>query len=686
LTDYPPSKRVEHVDTYHGVEIADPYRWLEDLDATDTAEWVAAQHAVAMPYLDALPQRDPIRRRLTELWDHERVSAPFHRGDRWFVLANDGLQNQSVVYALDGPTADARRRVVLDPNAWDPNGTISLAGFVLDDDATHAAYGVSTAGSDWTEWRVLEVDTGEDTGDVLRWAKFTSAEWLPDGSGFFYGRYPEPTGDAMEDSNFFQQLHLHRLGTPQSDDVLVYERKDHKDWLFSATVTEDGEHLLLHVEVGTDPRNGVFHRRLADRDAPFTELLADFDALYHVLGNDGDRLYLRTDKDAPMGRVVALDLDRPGVLVELVPEDDAALEAASIVGDQLFLSYLVDARSEVRVHALDGTFVRTVDLPGPGTTVGFGGRRRDQATYFQFVSFTDPGSVYRYDLATGETTLWYRPEVAFDPDGFVTTQVFVPSKDGTRVPAFITHLADLDRGVPQPAYLYGYGGFNISMTPAFSVANIAWLEMGGVYVHACLRGGNEYGEAWHLAGTKARKQNVFDDFIAIAEWLIAERWTTSEQLVIAGGSNGGLLVGACMTQRPDLFAVALPSRGVLDMLRFERFTIGWAWASDYGTVDDPDDFAALRAYSPLHSLREGVSYPATLITTADHDDRVVPSHSFKFAAELQRCQAVDGPPVLIRIETDAGHGAGASTTKLIEEGSDVRAFVADRLGMTCPWE
>ena len=681
---YPETRRVDHVDTYHGVEVADPYRWLEDLDAPDTAEWVRAQNAVTMPYLDAIPQRDPIRRRMTELWDYERVSAPFHRGDRWFVLHNDGLQNQAVVYALDGPDADAERRVVLDPNAWDAEGRVSLAGFVLDDDATRAAYGVSKAGSDWTEWRVLDVGTGEETGDVLEWVKFTSAEWLPDGSGFFYGRYDEPAGDVLEEANYFQKLFLHRLGTPQSDDVLVYERADQKEWMFSPTVTEDGAYLIVHVEVGTDPRNGVFYRPLDVPDAPLVELLADFDALYHVLGNDGSRLYVRTDRDAPKGRIVAIDLDRPDVLVELVPEGDATIEAATIVGDRLFVQHLVDARAVVRVHRLDGAFEREVPLPGVGSVTGFNGRRTDTATFFVFTSFTDPGTVHRYDLASGDVTVWWRPTLAFDPDAFETTQVFVDSKDGTRVPAFVTHRTDIALDGANPTFLYGYGGFNISMTPAFSPGNVAWLEMGGVYVQACLRGGNEYGEEWHQAGTKHNKQNVFDDCIAVAEWLIDAGYTSSAQLVLAGGSNGGLLVGACMTQRPDLFAVCLPSRGVLDMLRFERFTIGWAWTSDYGTVDDPDDFAALRAYSPLHNLRPGTTYPATLVTTADHDDRVVPSHSFKFIAELQRCQAADAP-VLIRIETDAGHGAGASTTKLIEEGSDVRAFVADRLGLTCPW-
>lgn len=680
---YPETRTVDHVDDHHGTSVADPYRWLEDLDGPETSAWVRAQNAVTMPYLAAMPTREPILRRLTELWDHERISAPFHRGDRWFVLCNDGLQNQSVVYALAGPDATADRRVVIDPNDWSDDGTMSLAGLAISDDATHMAFGVSKAGSDWNVWRVLDLATGTETGDVLEWVKFSGAEWLPDGSGFFYGRYDEPTGDALEEVNYFQKLYFHRLGTAQAEDELVYERPDQKEWSFHPTVTEDGAYLIVHVSRGTDPRNAVFYRPLADSSAPFVELLADFDARYHVLGNDGSRLYVRTDLDAPKGRMVVIDLDRPEV-AELVAEQDATIEAVSVVGDRLFVHYLIDAHSSIRVHHLDGTFEREVDLPGVGTAVGFGGRRDDDATYYVFTSFTDPGTVYRYDLATGASTLWYRPDVAFDPDRFATTQVFVTSKDGTQVPVFLTHRPDVALDGSNPAWLYGYGGFNISMTPAFAVGTIAWLEMGGVYAEACLRGGGEYGEEWHLAGTKERKQNVFDDCIAVAEWLIASKYTTSERLVLAGGSNGGLLVGACMTQRPDLFAVCLPSRGVLDMLRFERFTIGWGWTPDYGSVDDPDEFRALHAYSPLQNLRAGTAYPATLVTTADHDDRVVPSHSFKFIAALQAAQAGDAP-VLIRIETDAGHGLGTSTTKLIEEGADVRAFVAHVLGMSCPW-
>ena len=679
---YPETRTVDHIDLHHGTKVADPYRWLEDLDAPETAAWVRAQNDVTMPYLASTEQREPMRRRLTELWDYERISAPFHRRDRWFILRNDGLQNQSVVYALAGPDASAERSVVLDPNTWSADGTVALAGLSLSDDASHLAYGRSTGGSDWQQWRVLDLATMEDTGDVIDWVKFSETEWLPDGSGFFYNRFDEPAGDALEEVSYFQKLYLHRLGDAQVDDVLVYERPDEKEWSFYPTVTEDGAYVVMVVTRGTDPRTGIFFRRFDDSE--FVELLDAFDAKYQPLGNDGSTLYLHTDNDARRGRIVTIDLESPGGVRELVPEQDATLESASIVGDRLFLSYLVDARSVVRVHHLDGTFERDVELPGIGTAIGFSGRRSDDVTHYVFTSFTDPGTVYRYDLATGQSSLWYRPAVAFDPERFETTQVFVTSEDGTRVPVFITNKRGITLDGTNPTWLYGYGGFNISMTPAFAPGTIAWLEMGGVYVQPCLRGGNEYGEEWHLAGTKDRKQNVFDDCIAVAEWLVASGYTTSERLVLSGGSNGGLLVGACMTQRPDLFAVCLPSRGVLDMLRFERFTIGWAWTSDYGSVDDPDEFRSLHAYSPLHNLREGTVYPATLVTTADHDDRVVPSHSFKFIAALQAAQGGDAP-VLIRVETDAGHGVGTSTTKLIEEGADVRAFAVNIVGLSCPW-
>jgi len=679
---YPGARTVDHVDDYHGTKVTDPYRWLEDLDAPETAEWVKAQNAVTMPFLERLGEREQLRARITELWDFEKVSAPFHRGDRWFVFRNDGLQNQSVLYtmnAIDGP-----QRVLLDPNAWSEEGTIALSGLTPSEDGALLAYAISRAGSDWQEWKVLDVDSGTDLDDHLIWSKFSGAAWLPDASGFFYSRYDEPQGDALEEANYFQKLFFHRLGAPQADDVLVYERPEDKELGLGADVTDDGRFLTIAVWRGTHPKNGFAYKRLADGpDAPVVVLLDDFDASYTCLGNDGDVLFFRTDLDAPRGRVIAIDVNAPArdAWVELIPESDATLEWVRFTGGKLFAAYLVDAHSAVRVHAKDGAFERDIELPGLGTAVGFGGRYDDTDTYYAFTSFTDPGTVYRYDIAAGTSSIWHRPELSFDPDDYETMQVFVPSKDGTRIPVFLTARKDvLASGAPVPTHLYGYGGFQIPMTPAFSVGSIAWMERGGLYAQASLRGGGEYGEEWHLAGTKERKQNVFDDCIAVAEWLVSEGRTTPSQLVLAGGSNGGLLVGACMTQRPDLFAVCLPSRGVLDMLRFHKFTIGWAWVSDYGSADDPAEFDALYAYSPLHNLRDGTSYPATLITTADHDDRVVPSHSFKFASALQAAQAGDAP-VLIRIEVDAGHGAGTPTTKAIEEVADVRAFAAHITGL-----
>ena len=676
--NYPPTDTVDHTDDYHGTPVADPYRWLEDLDATETAEWVKRQNDVTMPFLAAIPERDAIRKRLTQLWDYERVGAPFQRNGRWFVSHNDGLQNQYTLQTMD--SLDGERRVLLDPNTWSEDGTVALTSASVDDEAQRIAVGISRAGSDWTEFKVVDVDTGNEHAEVLRWAKWSVASWLPDGRGFFYSRYDEPTGDAMEDANYFHKLYLHRLGTEQSEDELVYERTDDKEMGFGGAVTDDGRYLAIRVWKGTDPKSAFFYRELGGSDV--VELLRDFDAEYRFLGNDGTRFFFLTDLDAPRRRVVAIDVvSREWTTV--IAQQDETLEWAQLVGGRLFAHYLVDACSAVRVHTLEGALEREVDLPGLGTVAGFAGRSDDTETFYVFTSFVDPGAIFRYDIASGESTLWHRPDVAFDPNDFETTRAFVTSADGTRVPVFVTASKALDRTSPTAAWLYGYGGFQISMTPAFSPAIVSWAEMGGIFVQACLRGGGEYGEEWHLAGTKERKQNVFDDCVAVAEWLIAERYTTKDRLILAGGSNGGLLVGACMSQRPDLFAVCLPSRGVLDMLRYQRFTIGWAWVSDYGSSDVQAEFASLFAYSPLHNLRAGTSYPATLVTTADHDDRVVPSHSFKFTSALQAAQGGDAP-VLIRIETDAGHGVGTPTAKIIEESADVRAFAAHLVGLGVP--
>ena len=715
---YPETQRVDQVDDYHGTKVADPYRWLEDPDSEEARAWIAAQNDLTFRYLEEIPARERIRRRLTELWDFEKYGTPFRRGGRYFLFKNDGLQNQSVLYTMD--SLDGGPRVLLDPNALSPDGTVALSGLAVTEDGRLMAYGLSASGSDWQEWRVRDVGTGADRDDHLLWIKFSGASWTRDGEGFFYSRYDEPNAETMlEEANYFQKLFYHRLGTPQSDDLLVYERHDQKEWGFSGEVTEDGRYLIITVWQGTDRRNRVFYLdleapagsrgRQAPLDftpvgsvalraplvgrprgaeaagAPVVELLNDFDAAYHFIGNDGPIFWFHTDLKAPRGRVIAIDTRSPSRADwrEVIPEVAETLEGVSLVGNRFVASYLKDAHTQVRVCELDGTFVRTVALPGVGTATGFDGRREDSETFYSFTSFTVPPTVYRYDVATGESTVFRRPQVRFDPDDYQTTQVFYPSKDGARVPMFITHKKGLRPDGDTPTYLYGYGGFNNSLTPAFAIGPLVWLEMGGVYAVANLRGGGEYGETWHQAGMKLRKQNVFDDFIAAAEWLIANGYTSPRKLAIGGGSNGGLLVGACMTQRPDLFGAVLPAVGVMDMLRFHRFTIGWAWVSDYGSPDDPGEFKALYAYSPLHNLKPGTAYPPTLITTADHDDRVVPAHSFKFAAALQAAQG--GPaPVLIRIDTRAGHGAGKPTAKLIDEIADRWAFLVRVLDVEVP--
>jgi prolyl oligopeptidase len=680
---YPTTRKQDVVDEYHGVRVADPYRWLEDDTSAETQAWVKAQNEVTFAWLHAIPGREALRARLEKLWNHERSGVPWQEGGKWFFTRNSGLQNQSVLHvadALDGPS-----RVLLDPNTLSADGTTSLTVVAPSRDGRFLAYGLSQAGSDWQEFRVRDIATTADTDEVLRWIKFSGVSWAPDNSGFYYSRYPQPSeGAALTEANKNQTVWFHRLGTTQSEDQLVYARPDQPDWGLHARVSDDGAYLIFTITHGTDPRKRLFYRRLAEPDAPVIELLNDFDAAYEFLDNVGTRFYFRTNLDAPRYRVIAIDVTRPQRehWHEIIRESEDKLESVSVVGDQLLCEYLKDAHSEMRAHDLDGRLIRRIELPGLGTVAGFGGRRDEGETFYLFTSFTEPGSIHRYEVASGRSTLHWRPQVDFDANAYETRQVFVTSKDGTRVPLFLVHKKGLQPNGSHPTLLYGYGGFNISLTPSFSANRIAWLELGGIYAQACLRGGGEYGADWHAAGTKLRKQNVFDDFIACAEWLQRENLTSPAKLAIQGGSNGGLLVGACMTQRPELFGAALPSVGVMDMLRFHRFTIGWAWKSDYGSSEDPEEFKALLAYSPLHNLKPGTRYPATLVKTADHDDRVVPAHSFKFAARLQECQAKDGPPVLIRIETSAGHGAGTALAKLIEETADTWAFLTRVLGMT----
>jgi len=678
---YPASPLGDQVDEYHGEAIADPYRWLEDPTSEQSRAWIEAQNAVTFGYLSQISGRDRLQQRLTQLWNYEKYGIPFKQGDRYFYFKNDGLQNQSVLYTL--PNLDAEPRILIDPNPLSADGTVALAGLALSEDGSRLAYGLSRSGSDWTEWHVRDVETGDDLGDHLQWVKFSGATWTHDHQGFYYGRFDEPNEQTqLEDLNYFQKLYYHRLGTPQSDDILVYHRPDQKEWMFGTQITEDGRYLLLYVSQSTKAENLLFYQDLSCPDAPIVELINDFEASFRVIDNEGDRLWLRTTLDAPRGRVIAVDLTNPGRehWQELIPQAPETLKGVGVLHHQFIASYLKDAHSQIKRFALDGAYLGDVALPGLGSVGGFGGKPADTETFYSFTSFTTPTTIYRYSLITGESTLFRQPAIAFNPADYETTQVFYPSKDGTRVPMFITHKKGLMLNGQNPTYLYGYGGFNISLTPSFSPSLMVWLELGGVYAMPNLRGGGEYGEEWHEAGTKLKKQNVFDDFIGAAEWLIAQGYTCSEKLAIAGGSNGGLLVGACMTQRPDLFGAALPAVGVLDMLRFHKFTIGWAWCSDYGSPENAEEFQALYAYSPLHNLKLGTAYPATLITTADHDDRVVPAHSFKFAAALQAAHQGNNP-ALIRIETKAGHGAGKPTTKQIEEAADKWAFLVQTLGV-----
>jgi len=681
---YPPTKTVDQVDDYHGTKVADPYRWLEDdvRESDDVKAWVEAQNKLTFAFLEQIPERKSLQARLTKLWNYEKFSAPSRQGPRYVFSKNDGLQNQFVLYTQ--ATLDAEPQLLIDPNTWSADGTVALAGTAFSEDGQYLAYGVQDAGSDWHTFRVMEVESRKPLPDELQWIKFNSPDWLKDGSGFFYARYPEPeAGAAFQKLNLNQKVYLHKLGTPQAEDRLIYERPDEPTWGFQASVSDDGKYVVLTAWKGTDDKYRVFYKPVANLAADAVHLVGEFDAEYSFIGNDGNLFYFRTDKDAPKRRVIAIDITcpQPEHWQELIPETGNVMNDIHLVGNQFFASYLKDAVTQVKVFDLTGKFLREVQFDGIGSASGFGGKRTDTETFYTFSSFATPPSIYRYDLATGESKLLRRAAVDMNPADYVVEQVFYTSKDGTKVPMFITSKKDLQKNGRNPTLLYGYGGFNIPLTPSFSVSRLMWLELGGVFAVANLRGGGEYGETWHQGGTRLNKQNVFNDFIAAAEYLIDQKYTSTDKLAIQGGSNGGLLVGACMTQRPDLFAAALPAVGVMDMLRFHQFTAGRFWVDDYGSADDPDQFRALLAYSPYHNLKPGTNYPATLVTTADTDDRVVPGHSFKFAARLQACQ--EGPsPTLIRIETRAGHGSGKPTAKIIEETSDQLAFLVKILGMS----
>lgn len=678
--NYPVARKSDQVDDYHGVKVADPYRWLEDLDSEETRKWVEAENKLTFGFLQEIPARASIKERLTRLWNYEKYGIPFKEGNRYFYTRNSGLQNQSVLYTV--PTLDAKPQVLLDPNTLSTDGTVALSGLSVSDDGKLMAYSLSASGSDWQDWKVREVETGKDLADHLKWVKFSNASWTRDGQGFFYSRYDEPKGDSLKATNYFQKLFYHRIGAPQLEDVLVYERPDQKDFIFDGSVTKDGNYLIITVYQGTDVKTRVYYKDLRSKETHVVKLLDDFDASYSFVGNDGARFWFQTNVGSPRGKIIEVDTNKPerGNWKVIVPESKDTLQTVTVVNNKFIANYLKDAYTQVKVFETTGKSIRDVEFPSIGYADGFAGEPTDRETFYSFTGFTTPTTIYRYDVETGKSTLFRQPKVDFDPANFETKQVFYNSKDGTRVPMFITHKKGLKLDGTNPTYLYGYGGFNISLTPAFSVGILVWMEMGGVFAQPNLRGGGEYGEDWHQAGMKLKKQNVFDDFIKAAEWLIENKYTSTPKLAIGGGSNGGLLVGAAMTQRPELFGAALPAVGVMDMLRFQKFTIGWAWVSDYGSSDDPSEFKALYAYSPLHNIKPGASYPPTMVTTADHDDRVWPGHSFKFAAALQAAQA-GSAPVLIRIETKAGHGAGKPTSKIIQEVADGWAFLVRTLNM-----
>jgi prolyl oligopeptidase len=676
---YPAARTVDQTDDYFGTTVSDPYRWMEDVDSPELKTWIDAENELTQNYLAQVPVRETMQRRLMELINFERYTAPARRGTRYFYSHNSGLQNQNVLYWQEG--LDGAPKVLLDPNTFSEDGTVAISGISITDDGLLAAYSIADAGSDWVKWHVRNVTTGEDLPDLVEWSKFSGASWLKDGSGFFYQGYDAPEAEALKAANYFHKVMFHKLGTPQSEDKLIFDRPDDKELNLGAHVTDDGRYLMLHQSKGTSPNNELAVKDLQDPDAPILRLIDTADATYAPIDSDGTLFWLLTTLGAPNGKVISINLNNPARenWKTVIPESTNKLSDISIIDNTFIANYLADAQSLVELRRLDGSLIERLALPAIGTAYGFSGRREDTETFYQFSNFTTPGTTYRLDMKTRQSTIYRQPKLLFDPALYETKQIFATSKDGTRVPMFISHKKGLVLDGTAPTLLYAYGGFNISLMPEFSPSHVMWMEMGGVYAQASLRGGGEYGEAWHEAGTRVRKQNVFDDFISLAEWLITNQYTSPAKLAISGGSNGGLLVAACELQRPDLFGAAVAQVGVMDMLRFDQFTIGWAWKEEYGSPsEDADEFAAIYKYSPLHNIRPGVSYPATLITTGDHDDRVYPAHSFKYTAALQAAQS--GPnPILIRVETRAGHGAGMPLSKRIEATVDQYAFMAKEL-------
>jgi prolyl oligopeptidase len=676
---YPKARSVDQVDDYFGTKVSDSYRWMEDVDSPEVAAWIEKENKLTRSVLDAVPERSQMHSRLMELINFERYTAPKRRGTRYFYSHNSGLQNQSIVYWTEG--LDGEPQVLLDPNIMSADGTVAVGGLSISDDGLLAAYAIADAGSDWLKWYVRDVTTGRDLPDVVAWSKFSSASWLKDGSGFFYQGYDAPEAEALKATNYFHKIFFHRLGKPQSEDTLVFDRPDDKELNLGAGVSDDGRYLLIYQSKGSSSKNELAIKNLAQPNAPIVYISTVADAIYSPIDNDGTLFWIHTTLDAPNGRVVAVDLAQPGRehWKTIIPESRNHLDSASMVDDTLIANYLADAQSHIELYTRDGASLGQLHLPAIGTAAGFAGKRTDAETFFVFTNFTTPATIYRLDMKTLRSIPYREPKLQFDPALYQTDQIFYTSKDGTRVPMFLSYKKGLKLDGSNSTLLYGYGGFSVSLQPEFSSAHLLWMEMGGLYAQPSLRGGGEYGESWHLAGTRLKKQNVFDDFIAAAEWLIENKYTSPKRLAISGASNGGLLVAACEVQRPELFGAVLPSVGVLDMLRFDKFTIGWAWKTDYGSPsENEDEFRAIYRYSPLHNLKPGTAYPPTLITTADHDDRVFPAHSFKFAAALQAAQTGTNP-ILIRIETRAGHGAGTPLSKRIESTIDQYAFLLTTL-------
>ena len=682
---YPDTRRENVVDDYFGAKVEDPYRWLEDLDSAETKAWVEAQNSLSLPFLAALPGREAIRARLKELWNYERYGVPRQtRSGTLFYTRNDGLQNHAVLYVQK--PGDAEPRVLIDPNSWSEDATVAMAHWTVSPDERWLLYAQQTAGSDWVEYRLRDIETGEDLPDRIRGVNFNfdaaRISWRGGAAGFFYSRFPDAASTGAAREIIHQKVCYHRIGTEQKDDVSIYERPDQPQWFAWPKITGDGRFLLLALERTEEGENELYVKDLGDAsdphlDAPLRRLIAGFDARYEFVGSEGSVLYLKTSLDAPRFRIVSLDLGGadPVAPREVIPQSEDVIDLALHAGGELLIGTLHDAASKLLRFSTSGKRLGEIALPGTGSVSAALGSPDDPVLYFGYSSFNQPATVYRHDLRSGQSTTFRAPRVRFEPKDYVTEQVFYRSKDGTRVPMFVTYRKGLQKDGHAPALLYGYGGFANSLTPSFSVANLVWMESGGVYAQACLRGGNEYGEEWHMAGALERKQNVFDDFIAAAEHLVQAKFTSPQRLAIYGGSNGGLLIGAVANQRPDLFAVATQSVGVLDMLRYHKFGIGYAWAGDYGTSDSEAGFRTLRAYSPYHNVKPGARYPAMLVMTADHDDRVYPGHSFKYTAMVQSSAAA-GPPVLIRVETRAGHGGGTPLAKTIEQTADRLAFTA----------